>query len=136
VQGGTTVTTPPGPVTSLILVYRLPAHSGLKSVIRRKTTAPGAVYPVNAVAALPASPAAERAFRRLRNMIGEGGGSAEVLRAEAIGGDPDLIATFNAAREREYGEIIARCAEIIAQIEVLTAAGHFRYHDLGEWMRN
>jgi len=126
------VTAPSAPVTWLILVYRLPAHSGLKAVIRRKATALGAVYPANAVAALPASRAAERAFRRLRNMIGEGGGSAEVLRAEAIGGEPDLIATFNAIREREYGEIIARCSEIIAQTGVLTAAGHFRYHDMAE----
>jgi len=126
------VTAPPGPVTWLILAYRLPANSGLKAVIRRKATALGAVYPANAVAVLPASPAAERAFRRLRNMIGEGGGSAEVLHAEAVDGGPDLIATFNVAREQEYGEIIARCGEIIAQIEAMTAAGHFRYHDLGE----
>jgi hypothetical protein len=42
-------------------------------VIRRKATALGAVYPANAVAALPAS------------------------------------------REREYGEIITRCGEIIAK---------------------
>jgi hypothetical protein len=67
----------------------------------------------------------------MRNMIGEAGGSAEVLRAETIGGEPDLIATFNAVREREYGEIIAQCGEIIAQTGVLTAAAHFRYHDLG-----
>jgi hypothetical protein len=94
------VTAPPDPVAWLILVYRLPAHSELKAVIRRKATALGTVYPVNAVAALPASQAAERAFRRLRNMIGEGGGLAEVLHAEAIGDKPDLIATFNAVRER------------------------------------
>jgi hypothetical protein len=126
------VTAAPGRVTWLILAYRLPAHSGLKAVIWRKATALGAVYPANAVAALPASPAAERAFRRLRNMIGEGGGSAEVLRAEAVEGEPDLIATFNGARGQEYGEIIAGCGEIIAEIEAMTAAGHFRYHDLGE----
>ena len=126
------MTAPPGPVAWLILVYRLPASSGLKAVIRRKATALGAVYPANAVAALPASPAAERAFRRLRNMIGEGGGSAEVLRAAAVEGEPHLIATFNAAREQEYGEIIAGCGEIIAQIDAMTAAGHFRYHDPGE----
>jgi hypothetical protein len=124
------VTAPPAPVTWLILVYRLPAHSGLKSVIRRKATALGAVYPVNAVAALPASPAAERAFRGLQNTIGQGGGSAEVLRAEAFGGEADLIAAFNAAREREYAETITRCGEIIAQIQGLTAERHFRYPDL------
>ena len=126
------MTAPPGPVTWLILAYRLPANSGLKAVIRRKATALGAVYPANAVAVLPASPAAERAFRRLRNMIGEGGGSAEVLRAEAVEGGPDLIAAFNAAREHEYGEIIAGCDAIIAQIEAMTGAGQFRYQDLGE----
>ena len=126
------MTAPPGPVTWLILVYRLPANSGLMAVIRRKATALGAVYPANAVAALPASPPAERALRRLRHTIVEGGGSAEVLRAEAIDGEPDLIATFNAAREQEYGDIIAGCGEIIAQIEAMTADAHFRYHDLGK----
>jgi len=68
------VTTPvaarPSRVAWLVLGYRLPAGSGLKAVMRRKLTALGAVYPVNAVAVLPASPTAERAFRRLRNMIG------------------------------------------------------------------
>ena len=126
------MTAPPGPVTWLVLAYRLPAKSGLKSVIRRKLTATGAVYPVNAVAVLPASPAAERAFRRLRNTIGEGGGSAQVLRAEAVDGEPNLVAAYNGAREQEYGEIIARCGDVIAGIEAMTAAGHFRYHDLGE----
>jgi hypothetical protein len=61
-------------------------------------------------------------------MIGEGGGSAEALRAEAIGGDPDLIATFHAVRGREYREGITGCGEIIAQIEVLTATSHCRYN--------
>jgi hypothetical protein len=42
------VTAPPDPVTWLILVYRLPARSGLKAVIRRKATALGAVYPTTA----------------------------------------------------------------------------------------
>jgi hypothetical protein len=123
---------PPGPVTWLVLAYRLPVTSGLKAVIRRKVTALGAVYPVNAVAVLPASPAAERAFRRLRNTIGEGGGSAQVLRAEAVDGEPDLVAAYNTAREQEYGEIIAGCAKVIAGIEAMTAASHFRYHDLGK----
>jgi hypothetical protein len=126
------VTTRPRRVAWLVLAYRLPASSGLKTTIRRRLTAIGAVYPANAVATLPASPAAERAFRRLRNMIGEAGGSAQVLRAEAIEGGPDLVAAFNAVRGQEYGEIIAGCADFLAGIEAMTAAGHFRYHDLGE----
>jgi hypothetical protein len=123
--------TRPGRVAWLVLVYRLPAGSGLKAAVRRKLTTMGAVYPVNAVAALPASPAAERSFRRLRNMIGEGGGSAQVLHAEAIEGEGDLVAAFNAAREQEYGEIIAGCGDVVAEIEAMTAAGHFCYADLG-----
>ena len=109
------VTTRPGRVAWLVLAYRLPAGSGLKAVIRRKLTAIGAMYPANAVATLPAFPAAERTFRRLRNMIGQAGGSAQVLRAEAIQGELDLVAAFNAAREQEYREIIAGAATLSPQ---------------------
>jgi hypothetical protein len=120
----------PGRGAWLVLAYRLPATHGLKVTIRRRLTAIGAVFPANAVAALPASPAAERALRRLRSLIGEAGGSAQVLRAEVIEGAPDLAAAFNKAREREYAEIIAGCGKILAAIEALTAAGQFRYPDL------
>jgi hypothetical protein len=116
----------------LVLAYRLPAGHGQKTAIRRRLTAIGAVFPANAVAALPASPAAERAFRRLRSMIGEAGGSAQVLRAEVIEGAADLVAAFNVAREQEYAEIIAGCDRVIAGIEALAAAGQFRYPDLGD----
>ena len=114
----------------LVLTYRLPASSALKGAIRRKLTGIGAVYLTNAVAALPASPAAERAMRLARNTIAEAGGSAELLRAEAVEGGPDLIAAFNAVREREYGEIIAGCDDFAARIEAITAAGRFGYRDL------
>jgi hypothetical protein len=133
---GETVTEPQAFLTRrfawLILIYRLPANSGLKMAIRRRLTAMGAVFPVNAVAAMPASAVAERAFRRARKMIGQAGGSAQVLRAEVIEGAPDLVAAFNAARDQEYAEIIAECGEVVGVIEALAAAGHFRYGDLGD----
>jgi hypothetical protein len=116
----------------LVLVYRLPANHGLKITIRRRLTGIGAVFPANAVATVPASPAAERALRRMRSQINEAGGSAQVLRAEAIEGARDLAAAFNAAREREYAEIVAGAGEIMAGIEALTAAGRFSYQDLGD----
>lgn len=128
----TLVAARPSRVAWLVLIYRLPAASGLKAVIRRKLTALGATYPVNVVAVLPASPTAKRAFRRLRNMIGEGGGSAQVLCAEAIEGKADLITAFNAAREQEYDQIITGCGDIVAAIEAMTIASHFCYEDLGE----
>jgi hypothetical protein len=116
----------------LVLAYRLPANHGLKIAIRRRLTGIGAVFPANAVAAVPHSPAAERALRRMRSQINEAGGSAQVLRAEAIEGARDLAAAFNAAREREYAAIIAGCAEVMAGIEALIAAGRFSYQDLGD----
>lgn len=119
-----------GRVTWLLLAYRLPANPGLKAAVRRRLTAAGAVYPVNAIAVLPESPAAERTFRRLRSMIGEAGGSAQVLRAKTIEGEPDLVAVFNTAREQEYAEIIAECGDVIAVIGALTAARRFRHADL------
>lgn len=116
----------------LVMAYRLPANHGLKIAIRRRLTGIGAVFPANAVAAVPASPAAERALRRMRSQINEAGGSAQVLRAEAIEGARDLATAFNAVREREYAEIIAGCGEIVAAIQVLTTAGRFSYQDLGD----
>jgi hypothetical protein len=120
----------PGRVAWLVLAYRLPARPGLKATIRRRLAASGAVYLANAVAAVPASPAAERAFRRLRSMIDEAGGSAQVLRAAAIEGGADLARTFNAARDQEYGQVITGCGGLAGEIEALTAAGCFRYADL------
>ena len=122
----------PACVSWLILAYRLPARPGLKATIRRRLAATGAVYLANAVAAAPVSPAAERAFRRLRSMIGEAGGSAQVLRAAAMDGGADLVGVFNAAREREYAEIIAGCGDLVAAIEDKTAARRFRDSDLRE----
>jgi hypothetical protein len=122
----------PDRITWLVLVYHLPAHSGLKTTIRRRLTAIGAFYPSNAVATMPASPATERAFRRLRHMIDEAGGSAQLLRAEAIDGEPDLVAAFNAAREHEYAEILTGCGDFAAGIEIMTAAGDFQYSELGD----
>jgi hypothetical protein len=43
----------PGRVVWLVLAYRLPVNHGLTMTVRRRLTAMGAVYPVNAVAAVP-----------------------------------------------------------------------------------
>jgi hypothetical protein len=122
----------PGRVAWLVLAYRLPAKPGLKATIRRRLAVAGAVNLANAVAVVPASPAAERAFRRLRSMVGEAGGSAQVLRAAVIEGGADLAGAFNAARDEEYGKVVAGCRAVVGEIGDLTAAGRFRYADLGE----
>jgi hypothetical protein len=71
-------------------------------------------------------------FRRLRSMIGEAGGSAQVLRVAPIEGGANLAGAFNGAREQEYAEIITGCGDLVAAIEDMTAARRFRDCDLRE----
>jgi hypothetical protein len=92
----------------------------------------GAVYLANSVAALPASAVLERALRSLRNEIGEMGGSAQLLSAHALAGETDVVATFNAARDEEYTEILSRCEDFLAEIERESAAEKFTYAELEE----
>jgi len=120
-------------VSWLLLVYRVPSEpSRLRAAVWRRLKALGAVYLANSVAALPASADAERALRSLRNEIGEMGGSAQLLTARALAGEADVVASFNAARDEEYTEILSRCDDFLAEIERETAAEKFTYAELEE----
>jgi Protein ChrB, N-terminal len=120
-------------VSWLVLVYRVPSEpSRLRAAVWRRLKALGAVYLANSVATLPASADAERALRSLRAEIGEMGGSAQLLSASALAGEADVVATFNAARDEEYTEILSRCDDFLAELERETAAGKFTYAELEE----
>jgi hypothetical protein len=120
-------------VSWLVLVYRVPSEpTRLRAAVWRRLKALGAVYLANSVAALPASAGSERALRSLRNEIGEMGGSAQLLAAHALAGEADVVATFNAARDEEYTEILSRCDDFLAEIERESAAGKFTYAELEE----
>jgi hypothetical protein len=86
-------------VAWLVLTYRLPASSALKAAIRRKLTAIGAVYLVNAIAVLPASPAAERALRQTRNTIA-GAGVPVVARGRRAGAETKIVRNVDRWRDR------------------------------------
>jgi hypothetical protein len=60
------------------------------------------------------------------------GGSAQLLEARALAGEADVVATFNAARDEEYTEILSRCDDFLAEIERETAAEKFTYAELEE----
>ena len=121
-------------MTWLLLSYRIPSEpSRLRSGVWRRLKALGAVYVQNSVGALPADPATERALRTLRAEIAEmDGGSAVLLRADALAGGADLTAAYNAARDDEYGEIVSRCRDFLTEIDTETAASHFTYGELEE----
>lgn len=116
-----------------MLVYRIPSEpTRLRAAVWRRLKGLGAVYLQNAVAVLPQGAAAERALRALRHEIQEMGGTSQLLKAEALAGHDDLVAIFNKARDEEYGEVVSRCQDFLAEIETETKASHFTYPELEE----
>jgi hypothetical protein len=105
------------PASWLVLAYRVPGEAArLRMSVWRRLKSAGAVYLVNSVAALPATPSAERLLRRLRSDISRAGGSAQLLRAGPLAGGADLVRLYNAARDDEYAQIIAGCDELLGTI--------------------
>jgi len=102
----------------LLLAYRLPAEPArLRAALSRRLKRAGAVYLAPSVAALPDSPAGERLLRRLRSQVRDMGGTAQVLRAEALAGKAAVIGQFDAARDSEYAQVIAACGDLLIDIK-------------------
>jgi hypothetical protein len=117
----------------LLLVYKIPAEpTRLRAGVWRKIRGLGAIYLQNSVAALPASPGAQRSFRLLRNEIVELGGVAYLLESAALSGQAEICAAFNAARDDEYEEIVDKCVDFLAQVDKEFTASHFSYAELEE----
>jgi DNA-binding transcriptional regulator PaaX len=82
-----------------ILAYRLPGESARqRTAVWRQLKAAGAVHLASSVAALPASPAADQLLRRLRTHIIDAGGSAQVLLADVVAGQAEIIRQYSTAR--------------------------------------
>lgn len=116
----------------LVLVYRLPSQPpSLRSLVRRKLTAAGAIYLSRACAAAPAGPA-ERVMRTVRASIAVAGGSAVLLRARALSGGTEIYAAFNEARDREYETIAVGSRSAAQAIEAVIANGDFTLGHLSD----
>lgn len=116
-----------------MLVYRVPSEpSRLRATVWRRLKTAGAIYLANSVAVLPESTAAERVLRTLRAEVEQMGGTAQLLRAEALAGQADIVAGFNAARDAEYVEVLSRCEDFLTEIDKETKAGKFTYAELEE----
>ncbi|MGC8481003.1 MAG: Chromate resistance protein ChrB [Acidimicrobiales bacterium] len=118
----------------LILTYRVPSEpTRLRASVWRRLKTLGAIYLVNATAALPASVSNERALRRLRSeIIDEMHGTATLFLANALANGADVVTMFNLARNDEYEEIIDRCQDFLAQVEKEIVAEHYTYAELEE----
>lgn len=116
-----------------MLVYRVPGEpTRLRATVWRRLKAAGAVYLANSVAVLPESADSERTLRKLRAEIEGMGGTGQLLRAEALAGQDEVVAAFNAARDAEYDEVLSRCEDFRAEIDKESEAGKFTYAELEE----
>jgi hypothetical protein len=121
------------PLNWLLLVYRVPPEpTRLRATVWRRLKGLGAIYLQNSAAALPATSANERALRKLRHEILEMAGSGILLNCTALGGESDILAAFQAARDDEYEEIVDRCQDFLAGVQKEHVAEHFSFAELEE----
>src|SRR5215218_5967049 len=119
-----------------VLVYKLPAEpTRLRASVWRKLKAAGAVYLQNGVAALPEDAAGERAMRGAAQEVREFGGTAHLLRGEAVGDEAALVGAFGEARAAEYAEILSKCRDFHAELERERTVGKFTFAELGRTRR-
>jgi Protein ChrB, N-terminal len=117
----------------LLLIYRVPPEpTRLRSTVWRRIKSLGAIYLQNSAAALPASPAGERALRKLRREILDMSGTAVLLSCAVLAGEAEVRAAFQAARNDEYEEIVDKCEDFLAQVKKEYAEEHFTYAELEE----
>jgi hypothetical protein len=117
----------------LLLIYRVPPEpTRLRSTVWRRIKSMGAIYLQNSAAALPASPGAERALRKLRREILDMSGTAVLLSCAVLAGEPEVRAAFQAARNDEYAEIVDKGEDFLAQVKKEYAEEHFTYAELEE----
>ncbi len=117
----------------LILVYKVPTEpTRLRAAVWRRLRSLGAVYLQNSVVVLPATDWAERALRKLRHEITQMPGTAVLFRSQALAGESEVLAAYQAARNDEYEEIVDRCQDFLAQVEKEHVAHHFTFAELEE----
>jgi hypothetical protein len=117
----------------LLLIYRVPPEpTRLRSTVWRRIKSLGAIYLQNSVAALPASPAAERSLRKLRREILDMSGTAVLISAAVLAGEAEVRNAFQAARNDEYEEIVDKCEDFLRQVQKEYDENHFTYAELEE----
>ncbi len=117
----------------LLLVYRVPPEpTRLRAAVWRRVKSLGAIYLQNSVAALPASTANERALRKLRREITDMTGTAVLLSCAVLAGEAEVRASFQAARNDEYDEIVDKCEDFLGQVQKEYDQHHFTYAELEE----
>jgi DNA-binding transcriptional regulator PaaX len=117
----------------LLLIYRVPPEpTRLRSTVWRRIKSLGAIYLQNSVAALPASTQNERSLRKLRHEITDMAGTAMLMSCSVLAGEADVRASFQAARNDEYAEIVDKCEDFLTGVQKEYDGSHFTYAELEE----
>ncbi|HZA38089.1 MAG TPA: chromate resistance protein ChrB domain-containing protein [Candidatus Baltobacteraceae bacterium] len=105
-------------LTWLLLLFRLPATQKAERVAMwRKLKKSGAIQITTSTYLLPDEPARYECFQWLTKEIRDAGGDATLVRAREIEGLPNdkLVDLFNAARDKEYGDLKKAVQSFIAR---------------------
>jgi hypothetical protein len=119
----------------LLLVYRIKAESsGRRTYVWRQLRQLGAVYLQQAVAILPDRENLRADLDRLGRRIRSTGGEASLLETTSPSRDweEELVASFNAARDAEYEEILDSVEGFEDEIRRETRKRRFRFAELEE----
>jgi hypothetical protein len=100
----------------------------------RKLRSLGALYLQQSVCLLPARSDVVREVRRLADRVRHQGGSCRLLHV-GITDDAEraqVVAEMNAARDQEYGEVLERLPEFLAELDKERARGRTTYAEMEE----
>ena len=110
------------------------ASAALRVQVWRKLRSLGALYLQQSVCLLPARDDVVREVRRLADRVRRQGGSCRLLQV-GIADDAEraqVVAEMNAARDQEYGEVLERLPEFIAELDKERARGRTTYAEVEE----
>ncbi|MFI8489404.1 Chromate resistance protein ChrB [Streptomyces rubrogriseus] len=118
----------------LVTVSTADALSATRVRVWRKLRSLGALYLQQSVCLLPDHKAVRRQVGRLLASVRADGGTARQLTVDLA--DPaeyaHLVAEFNAERDKEYGEVVERAPQLLAELEQETARGNATYAEVEE----
>lgn len=126
------------PATSpwLLLIYRVPSDSSRARVtVWRQLKRLGALYVQQAVCVLPDRDELRRNLAKIRERIGELGGSSIFLVLNEVPEEAreQFVAGFRAQSAKEYAEIVEECdTKFVKEIEFERFRGNFTFEEAEE----
>ena len=118
----------------LVSVSTAGAAATLRVQVWRKLRSLGALYLQQSVCLLPARDDVAREVRRVADRVRRQGGSCRLLHV-GIADEAEraqLVAEMNAARDQEYGEVLERLPEFLAELDKERARGRTTYAEVEE----